>query len=135
MSDLGSALIAQLDDDALAELATRLAPFLPRPDSADDAGWLCTREAAKYLGITANALHKLTAARAIPFEQEGPNAQYYGATIARDRAAHRLVIFQDTLERDFGSDPDLLPPGRAHPAPRGRTHLGYNEPGVAALGF
>jgi hypothetical protein len=31
------------------------------------------------------------------------------------------VIFQDTLERDFGSDPDLLAPGRAHPAPRGRT--------------
>ena len=33
--------------------------------------------------------------------------QYYGATIARNRAAHRIVIFQDTLERDFGSDPDL----------------------------
>lgn len=75
MSDLGSALIAQLDEDALAELATRLAPFLRRPDSADDGGWLCTREAAEYLGITANALHKLTAARAIPFEQEGPNAK------------------------------------------------------------
>jgi excisionase family DNA binding protein len=75
VSDLGSALLAQLDDDVLAELATRLAPFLPRPNSADDDGWLNTREAAKYLGITANALHKLTAARAIPFEQEGPNAK------------------------------------------------------------
>jgi hypothetical protein len=30
--------------------------------------------------------------------------EYYGATVARDRAAHRIVIFQDTLERDFGSD-------------------------------
>ena len=28
------------------------------------------------------------------------DGQYYGATIARDRAAHRIVIFQDTLERD-----------------------------------
>jgi len=36
------------------------------------------------------------------------DGQYYGATIARDCAAHRIVIFQDTLERDFGSDPDLL---------------------------
>ena len=75
MSDLATALVAQLDDDALAELAMRLAPFLPRPNGGDDDGWLSTREAAKYLGITANALHKLTAARAIPFEQEAPNAK------------------------------------------------------------
>ena len=50
--------------------------------------------------------------------------------------AHRIVIFQDTLERNFGSDPDLLArqvertlrPEVAH-------HLGDNEPGVAALGL
>jgi hypothetical protein len=48
--------------------------------------------------------------------------QYYGATIARNRAAHRIVIFQDTLERDFGSDPDLLARQvERQPAPRGRT--------------
>ncbi len=75
VSDLASALIAQLDDDVLAELATRLAPFLPRLNGSDEDRWLSTREAARYLGITANALHKLTAARAIPFEQEAPNAK------------------------------------------------------------
>jgi len=62
--------------------------------------------------------------------------QYYGATIARDRAAHRIVIFQDTLERDFGSDPELL----ARQVERTLRHeiahhLGYGEPGVAALGL
>ena len=62
--------------------------------------------------------------------------QYYGATIARDRAAHRIVIFQDTLERDFGSNPELL----ARQVERTLRHevahhLGYNEPGVAALGL
>ena len=60
----------------------------------------------------------------------------YGATVARDRAAHRIVIFQDTLERDFGSDPDLL----ARQVERTLRHevahhLGYGEPGVAALGL
>jgi predicted Zn-dependent protease with MMP-like domain len=62
--------------------------------------------------------------------------QYYGATIARDRAAHRIVIFQDTLERDFGFDPQLL----AAQVERNLRHeiahhLGYDEPGVAALGL
>jgi excisionase family DNA binding protein len=72
--DLAGALIAQLDDQALAELATRLAPFLPRADTPED-GWLSTRHAAKYLGITPNALHKFTAARAIPFEQDTPGGK------------------------------------------------------------
>jgi predicted Zn-dependent protease with MMP-like domain len=62
--------------------------------------------------------------------------EYYGATVARDRAAHRIVIFRDTLERDFGSDPDLL----ARQVERTLRHelahhIGYGEPGVAALGL
>lgn len=62
--------------------------------------------------------------------------QYYSATIAGNRAAHGIAIFQDTLERDFGSDPDLL----ARQVERALRHavahhLGYNEPGVAALGL
>jgi len=62
--------------------------------------------------------------------------QYYGATIARDRAAHRIVIFQDTLERDFGRDPDLLV-SQVERTLRHEVahHLGYGEPGVAALGL
>jgi excisionase family DNA binding protein len=75
MSQLASALIAHLDDHALSELAERLAPFLPQRSAPDADRWLSTREAAEYLGITANALHKLTAARAIPFEQDGPGAR------------------------------------------------------------
>jgi excisionase family DNA binding protein len=75
MSHLAAALIAQLDDHALADLAARLAPFLPQPEPADQDRWLTTRQAAEYLGITPNALHKLTAARAIPFEQDGPGAK------------------------------------------------------------
>ena len=72
---LAGALLAQLDDDALEALAARLAPFLPRPETAEEDRWLNTRQAADYLGISPNALHKLTAARAIPFEQERARAK------------------------------------------------------------
>ena len=62
--------------------------------------------------------------------------QYYGATIARDHTAHRIVIFQDTLERDFGFDHRLLA-AQVERTLRHEVahHLGYDEPGVAALGL
>jgi predicted Zn-dependent protease with MMP-like domain len=62
--------------------------------------------------------------------------QYYGGTIARDRAAHRIVIFEDTLERDFGRDRDLLA-AQVERTLRHEVahHLGYDEPGVGALGL
>ena len=74
MSALGRALLDELGPDDLAELARRLAPHLPTP--AED-GWLSTREAADYLGLSVNALHRMTAARAIRFEQSAPGAKCY----------------------------------------------------------
>jgi excisionase family DNA binding protein len=41
-------------------------------------GWMSTKEAAAYLRMTPNALHKLTAARSIPFSQPGgPGGKCY----------------------------------------------------------
>jgi len=61
---------------------------------------------------------------------------YMGGTIARDDYANRIVIYQDTLERDFGHDPALL---RAQVERTVRHevahHLGYGEPGVRGLGL
>ncbi len=61
---------------------------------------------------------------------------YMGGTVARDIYPDRIVIYQDTLERDFGQNPDLL---RAQVE---RTvkhelahHLGWNESGVRGLGL
>lgn len=61
---------------------------------------------------------------------------YIGDTVARDGYPDRILIFRDTLERDFGHDPDLL---RAQIT---RTvyhelahHLGWNEAGVRDLGL
>jgi predicted Zn-dependent protease with MMP-like domain len=61
---------------------------------------------------------------------------YIGGTIARDYFPDRIVIYQDTLERDFGHDPALL---RAQVERTVRHevahHLGWDEPGVRGLGL
>lgn len=62
--------------------------------------------------------------------------QYYGDGVARDAFEDRIVIYRDTLERDFGHDPALLA------AEVERTlrhelahHLGWDEGGVSGLGL
>jgi predicted Zn-dependent protease with MMP-like domain len=62
--------------------------------------------------------------------------QYFGDGIARERYEDRIVIYRDTLERDFGHDRALLA------AQVERTlrhelahHLGWDERGVGGLGL
>jgi excisionase family DNA binding protein len=73
MSALGRAWVDALDDDDLRELARRLAPFLPAAPTSD--GWMTTRQAAEYLGVSVAAMHRLTASRALRFEQDGPGCR------------------------------------------------------------
>ncbi len=76
-SDLAGAIIGSLDDPALDALADLLTPKLEarlNPVPIED-GWLDAKRAAAYVGLSVNALHKLTAERAIPFEQEGPGCK------------------------------------------------------------
>ena len=60
---------------------------------------------------------------------------YQGDTVARDYFHDRIVIFRDTLLRDFGHDPELL---RAQVTRTVRHelahHLGWDEKGVRGLG-
>jgi predicted Zn-dependent protease with MMP-like domain len=61
---------------------------------------------------------------------------YEGGTVARDYFHDRIVIFRDTLLRDFGHDPDQL---RAQVTRTVRHelahHLGWGEKGVRGLGL
>jgi predicted Zn-dependent protease with MMP-like domain len=61
---------------------------------------------------------------------------YEGDTAARDFFHDRIVIFRDTLLRDFGHDPELL---RAQVTRTVRHelahHLGWGERGVRGLGL
>lgn len=61
---------------------------------------------------------------------------YFGDGVARERYEDRIVIYRDTLERDFGHDRALL----ARQVERTLRHelahhLGWDEDGVAGLGL
>lgn len=62
--------------------------------------------------------------------------QYFGDGVAHERYEDRIVIYRDTLERDFGHDRDLL----ARQVDRTLRHelahhLGWDEQGVGGLGL
>ena len=68
-----AALLSRLSEPASARaLAESLAPFLR--DCAERE-WMSTADAARYLGTTATALHKRTAARSIPCHQDQPGGR------------------------------------------------------------
>lgn len=62
--------------------------------------------------------------------------RYYGGTVARDHIAARIVIYRDTLTRDFGHDPELLR-RQVERTVRHELghHLGFGEDGVRGLGL
>ena len=84
MTDLGAALLAALDEDALDHLAERLAPRLGDLAGASegDAGYLAPEAAAGYLGVTRKRIYDLTSMRAIePDGRDGRTPLYTRATL------------------------------------------------------
>ena len=68
--------------------------------------------------------------------EAGAYGQYFGDGLARENYEDRIVIYRDTLERDFGHDRVLL----ARQVERTLRHelahhLGWNERGVGGLGL
>jgi predicted Zn-dependent protease with MMP-like domain len=61
---------------------------------------------------------------------------YQGDTVARDDYPDRIIIFRDTLRRDFGHDPDLLRDQVIRTVRHELAHhLGADELGVRELGL
>lgn len=66
----------------------------------------------------------------------GAYGHYFGDTIAGGRYERRIVLYQDTLERDFGWDPDLLSEQVERTLRHELAHhLGWRERGVRELGL
>jgi predicted Zn-dependent protease with MMP-like domain len=61
---------------------------------------------------------------------------YWGDGIARDNWPDRIIIFRDTLTRDFGHDPELLA-AQVERTVRHELghHFGFHEEGVRGLGL
>jgi predicted Zn-dependent protease with MMP-like domain len=105
------------------------------------------REATEFELIVADALDRLPAEfqevlRDVPVivsqrgSEFGAYGHYYGDSVAGGRYENRIVIYQDTLVRDFGWDPEILAQ-QVERTVRHEVahHLGWNEPGVRSLGL
>ncbi len=61
---------------------------------------------------------------------------YHGDGVARDNHPDRIVIYRDTLRRDFGHDPELLRDQVTRTVRHELAHhLGWDELGVRGLGL
>jgi excisionase family DNA binding protein len=91
MLDVLAAEIVALESNELDHYAATLAPLLDRLNvrSAGRApaadGWMSTRQAAEHLGISMHAIHRLTAAREVPFSQDGPGCRCWFRRSELDR--------------------------------------------------
>ncbi len=66
----------------------------------------------------------------------GAYGLYHGGTVARDDVHDRIVVYRDTLRRDFGHDPDLLRDEVTRTVRHELAHhLGADELGVRELGL
>jgi predicted Zn-dependent protease with MMP-like domain len=129
----------ELPDDEFERIVMRSEELAREPERA--------REATEFELIVADALDRLPpefqeVLRDVPVivSQRGHEfnayGHYYGDTVSGGRYEKRIVIYQDTLVRDFGWDPELLAQ-QVERTVRHEVahHLGWNEPGVRGLGL
>ena len=120
-----------------SELEPTWADDEPQPVSEDEDFRALVRQAIDELPLE---FHRALEHVAIVVSDGGRRRRAYGLyqgdTVAQDFFHDRIIIFRDTLLRDFGHDPDQL---RAQVTRTVRHelahHLGWDENGVRGLGL
>jgi predicted Zn-dependent protease with MMP-like domain len=133
---IGRDAVPEAEIDRLVERSERLAR-LPVPD----------RDPTEFDELVAEAIDRLPPefremleATPVVISRHGAEfrayGHYYGGSFVHGDREHRIVLYQDTLERDFGFDPAML---RAQVERTLRHelahHLGWGERGVRGLGL
>ena len=106
------------------------------PYNPDDFDTL-VREALDDLpDILIKALTRVPVVVSNKGRQVGAYGLYQGDTVARDNYHDRIIIFRDTLLRDFGHNPDLLRDQVTRTVRHELAHhLGADELGVREMGL
>ncbi|MBV9335517.1 MAG: metallopeptidase family protein [Solirubrobacterales bacterium] len=144
---------SEVDFEALVQRTERLAAegswesWEDDDDSDEDADLFDPHDEEDFRALVRRAIddlplefHRALEHVAVVVSDSGRRSRAYGLyqgdTAAQDYFHDRIVIFRDTLLRDFGHDPDLL---RAQVTRTLRHelahHLGWDEKGVRGLGL
>jgi predicted Zn-dependent protease with MMP-like domain len=128
-----------MSDEEFERLVRRSEELARRPELA--------HQATEFELLVADAIddlpeefQRLLADTPVVVSQRGAEAgaygHYFGDSVAGGRYERRIVLYQDTLERDFGWDRDLLA-AQVQRTLRHEVahHLGWNETGVRGLGL
>jgi len=81
---LGGEALDQFADGLVDRIAAQVLDRLNEQHLEADR-WMDSAEAARYIGRSKDALHKLTGAREIPFSQSAPGAKCYFKKSELDR--------------------------------------------------
>ena len=133
---IGRDAMPEAEVERLVRRSERLAR-LPAPDRAPTEFDLLVADAIDRLPDEFRALLETTPVVVSRHGEEfRAYGHYYGGSIVHGDREHRIVLYQDTLERDFGFDPGML---RAQVERTLRHelahHLGWGERGVRGLGL
>jgi len=122
--------------DRIVERSERLAKEAPPPAPPDEFDEIVTAAIDALPAEFRDLLEDAPVVVSHRGREHRAYGHYIGDTVARDNYPDRIVLYRDTLERDFGHDPELL---RAQVERTLRHevahHLGWGEQGVRELGL